>query len=269
MGLEMAQHLGFKNLEKQFYELLAEAHKGLAEFAQALDCFERFHLLERELRSFDNERRIRSLSLHYELDRARNEAEIERLRNVELKRVLDALQAANHKNDRLVKELERQVLQDPLTGLFNRRHLEATLSQEFTLASQAGRPLPVCIFDIDHFKKVNDTFSHQTGDVVLQTVAKLMLNNTRTSDIAARYGGEEFVLVLPDTTSEQAHTICERFRIAIETYDWARVQPKLKVTVSMGLAWDTDLANHEHLLRLADERLYSAKNGGRNRLVDG
>jgi diguanylate cyclase (GGDEF)-like protein len=268
-GLAMAQHLGLKNLEMQFYQLFAEAHKGLAQFAKALDCFERFHALEHELRSFDNERRIRSLSLHYELDRAKAEAEIERLRNGELKQLLDALQAANNKNDRLVKELERQVLQDPLTTLFNRRHLEATLEAEFTLARQGKRPLPVSILDIDNFKRINDTFSHQTGDLVLQTVAELMRINTRTSDIVARYGGEEFVMVFPDTTPEQAAGICERFRMTVEHYDWSRIHPNLSVTLSMGLAHDTSLSHHEHLLHLADERLYKAKNSGKNRLVYG
>jgi GGDEF domain-containing protein len=151
------------------------------------------------------ERRLRVMSLSRDLEKARAEAEIERLKSVELAQALEALRKANFEKSTLVQALEEQVIRDPLTKLYNRRHLEAALAKEYAQAQHTGQPLAVAIVDIDDFKRINDQFSHLTGDLVLQKVAEVMSHNARQSDILARYGGEEFVLVRatskPPTTS--------------------------------------------------------------------
>jgi diguanylate cyclase (GGDEF)-like protein len=163
-------------------------------------------------------------------------------------------------------ELQQQVIRDSLTKLFNRRYLEERLALEFQRASKAGTPLPVAMIDIDDFKQINDSFSHQVGDDVLRAIGVLMGQALRPSDIAARYGGEEFAIVLAGVTPERALQICERLRKSVEDHDWKSIHPLLTVSISVGLASDTTVSSHEKLLSLADEKMYQAKRTGKNRV---
>jgi diguanylate cyclase (GGDEF)-like protein len=258
-GLREAVALGSKALEFQLHERLAQAHKDAGDHVKALEHFERFHQLERQVRDQDSERKLRAFTAQREIEKAHAEAEIERLRNVELARALEALEVKSH-------ELQQLVVQDPLTHLYNRRYLETSLSLEYAQAAAANRPLPLAMLDVDDFKQINDQFSHQLGDEVLIAVAELMRANLRDADIPARYGGEEFVLVLPNTTPEQAIKVCERLRQAVETHAWSSVHPDLRVTISLGLACDSSLPSHEKLLSAADANMYHAKRMGKNRL---
>jgi diguanylate cyclase (GGDEF)-like protein len=259
-GLHEVTAIGSKSLQGRFHQELARTYKLLGNPAWALEHFETFHRLEREVRDLEAERRLRAFSAQHETEKARAEAEIERLRNVELAQALEALETKS-------RELERLVIQDPLTDLYNRRHLEAALRTEFVHAKQSGWPLPVALVDVDDFKNINDQFSHQVGDAVLVAVAQLLRAQTRTSDIVARYGGEEFAVVLPRLTMDQAHTVCERLREVVEAHDWAQIHPDLRVTISIGLASETTLENFERLLSAADARMYKAKRAGKNRVV--
>ena len=261
-----ARTLGLRVLEFEIEERLAGTHKALGEHAQALEHFEAFHRLERAVRDENVQRKTRAHATQRELERTRVEAHLERVRNVELAHALERLEEVNREKSELVRKLELQVIQDPLTELYNRRHLEDILTSEFARASEAGRPLPVAVLDIDHFKLVNDNFSHATGDTVLQRVADLIRGGLRVTDIAARYGGEEFVIVLPRTSSARAQAVCERLRRTIAEHDWASIHPDLRVTISLGLATDTQVPNYEKLLGQADDKLYEAKRLGRNRL---
>ena len=272
-ALTEAQGLQLKGPEFQVHQLLAQTHKNLRQFELALEHHELFHTLERQVRADDAERKVRAVAAQFEMQRIRAEAEIQRLRNVELANALQALEESDREKTELLRalelksrELEHQVKRDPLTGLYNRRHLETVLNQEFDKAKQRARPLPVALIDIDHFKTINDTCSHQVGDAVLVKVAEILNSGLRAFDLAARYGGEEFVIVLPRTTAAQALTVCERLRSAIEEYDWASIHPALNVTISCGISSDVAVVNHERLLQLADDKLYEAKREGRNRV---
>jgi len=165
-----------------------------------------------------------------------------------------------------IKMLERQIREDPLTGLQNRRYLDLQLSLEFERARRYGNNLTLVMADIDHFKNINDTFSHLIGDKVLKEIAKIFRRRCRRIDIIARYGGEEFVLLLPMTGAEKAYMVCERIRIAIENYNWSRIYPELTVTISMGISDSIGIENNHDLLAAADKKLYEAKNTGRNRI---
>ena len=154
---------------------------------------------------------------------------------------------------------------DGLTGLYNRRLLDEILEREVRRTAKHGNPLSILMFDVDHFKKFNDTYGHDQGDRVLQAVAAQAKAGVRTVDSACRYGGEEFLLVLVETPAEGAMVVGERIRLAIETM---RVDD-LQVTISIGVAEAATLgvATAQALVEAADGALYESKRGGRNRVT--
>lgn len=149
-----------------------------------------------------------------------------------------------------------EVRTDPLTGLSNRRALDESLVALFAMHTRYGNAFSIAIFDIDHFKKINDEQGHLQGDYVLQQVARLFERCVRETDIVTRYGGEEFVVLMPETDLAGACIFCERMRKNCEA--------KLSVTVSAGVAVAVDGDNARSLLSRADAALYSAKTAGRN-----
>ena len=162
-------------------------------------------------------------------------------------------------------ELERQNREDALTGLYNRRHMDEFLAREYERAQRQNSPLTVAMVDVDHFKMVNDRFSHQIGDATLKALGQILPQAVRALDLVARYGGEEILLCMPDTTLADGAAVCERARAAIEAYDWESVAPGLRVTASFGLAEGTP-NGVAALLAQCDERLYEAKRSGRNQV---
>ena len=162
--------------------------------------------------------------------------------------------------------LEVDVRHDPLTGLGNRRELEALWPLLVQDARTTGSPLSVAMMDLDNFKQVNDSHGHAMGDQVLLALANVIRSHTRGSDLAIRMGGEEFMLVLPDTAADRAADVCERLRVRVAAHNWASVAPGLQVTLSIGLTSSPPVDPQTLALR-ADEALYRAKAAGRNCLV--
>lgn len=160
-----------------------------------------------------------------------------------------------------IGRLKSEVQTDPLTGLLNRRGLNAVL--EYFLATQ--QPFAVLALDIDYFKRVNDTFGHDVGDDVIENVARQLEFGARQTDVICRNGGEEFLMILPATDSETALAIAERVRRRIEILVLDRVG---SITISIGVAfWTPEMKTMEHTFKQADEALYQAKNAGRNRVM--
>ncbi len=155
-------------------------------------------------------------------------------------------------------------MNDPLTGLFNRRHLEEELRKEIDRADRHGRPLALAMLDADHFKRINDGHGHQAGDEVLRAIARRCQNRLRSHDLIGRYGGEEFVIVFPETTLAEAAVVAERLRAAVTEQRIEGGGAKLSVTVSIGLAELVPGQGLESLFRRADSALYRAKQDGRN-----
>ncbi|MFJ7665690.1 sensor domain-containing diguanylate cyclase [Lysinibacillus sp. NPDC097195] len=151
---------------------------------------------------------------------------------------------------------------DKLTGLKNRRFFQEKLDEQLVLFNKTAKPFSLLILDIDHFKKVNDTFGHQVGDEVLAQLAQLLSDQTRQADIVARYGGEEFVVILPETGVHDSLIIAEQLRQAVEHAQW----PTGSITISIGIATVTDKDNDVTILKKADEALYISKENGRNRV---
>ncbi len=155
---------------------------------------------------------------------------------------------------------------DALTNLNNRRQFEVRLKQEIATTKRQKNPLCAMMIDIDFFKKVNDTYGHASGDAVLRTVASIIKEHLRESDIPSRYGGEEFAVLLPYTHIEEAKIVGERLRKAVEETPIPIDKKNINVTISMGLAEFNVKETGEELFKRADSALYEAKEGGRNRV---
>ncbi len=176
--------------------------------------------------------------------------------------LFESIQIAN-------ESLERLAVTDGLTGLHNHRHFRERLEQELERALRYRLPLSCMIFDVDNFKKCNDTFGHLAGDSVLQEIAERTRNCVRRSDICARYGGEEFVVLMPQTGIEGAMVEAERIRELVASKPFAALPADQRITVSIGVAtldFNAMLVS-EDLLRAADQALYQAKRAGKNRVV--
>jgi len=174
--------------------------------------------------------------------------------------------------DRLRSNYEQSLsmaLTDSLTGLFNRRYLAAHMGRLLARIEETRRPVAAILFDIDHFKKVNDTYGHAAGDKVLKELADRVSRNLRNFDMVARYGGEEFVIVMPDAGLEAAVMVAERLRqrIADEPFAVDGAPAPLPITISLGVASTEDMTmTADELLRRADVALYAAKDAGRDRV---
>jgi len=189
------------------------------------------------------------------------ELEIRLKSMLRIKELADELQLAKQR-------LERLAVTDSLTSLHNRRSLDEALEREFARARRYGHPLSVLMLDLDHFKQVNDNHGHAVGDAVLELVGDVLKRATRETDIVGRFGGEEFMMLAPHTPREQAELVGERIRELVAS-DSEAAENLPSVTMSVGLA-STEfevLDNGEQLVKLADDALYEAKRGGRNRVV--
>ncbi len=181
---------------------------------------------------------------------------------LKIKRLQDDLKAQNRRFEELSNT-------DPLTQLANRRFLMNVFEKEFHRSVRHKHPLSLIMADIDHFKKINDTYGHQQGDLVLKAVADTMRNLLREYDVAARFGGEEFALVLPETALLQATHVAERIRERIAAMRFEGSLAPLRMTISLGVASSPGkgIKGVNDLIRVADDALYTAKREGRNRVV--
>ena len=166
------------------------------------------------------------------------------------------------------KKLVDMNMKDGLTGIFNRRFLETKLAEEFNRHKRYGGGYSIIMFDIDHFKKVNDTYGHQCGDFILRSISLRISSLVRNVDFLARYGGEEFCCVLPETRIPAAIKVAERFRDAVERQENNFDGNLIQVTISLGVAeFKTTMESPGILMKKVDKALYRAKREGRNRVV--
>lgn len=178
-----------------------------------------------------------------------------------------------HLGGAIVRDIEnarlyRLSITDSLTKAYNRQYLFQRLPAEVERARRYGEPLSVLLFDVDHFKKLNDRYGHLAGDFVLKEIVRIGQTMIREVDALVRYGGEEFLLILPNTGEAGAAEVAERLRATVEKTEFLFSDQKLKITLSAGVAqFQSASQTDEALLRAADERLYQAKTGGRNRVV--
>ncbi len=158
-------------------------------------------------------------------------------------------------------KLEVNVLQDPLTQLYNRTHLFHELKSRIKSFERSPHPFSIIFIDIDHFKEINDTYGHHIGDTILQGFASIMKESLRDEDSAFRYGGEEFIILARFSDSSQAHKLCERLRQRIEDHNFGLIRP---ITISLGLCEYSEGCKIDTLISHADNAMYRAKRQGRN-----
>ena len=185
--------------------------------------------------------------------------------------IMNTLEKARLKRE--MKEAQKKITEmtthDELTGLYNRRYFMGSLERELSRAKRYGTDLKLCMMDLDHFKRINDTYGHPAGDMVLSEIGGMLKECVRQSDLVCRYGGEEFAVILPNTDAEKARAVSERFRRRVAKHDFKHKSSRFGITVSIGVA----LYNNEvdkspmEFLEMADRALYQAKEAGRNRVV--
>ena len=174
------------------------------------------------------------------------------------------------RNEQLAEALRlntRLATTDDLTGLYTRRYLMSMLSNQKALSERKDSDFVVLFADLDHFKQVNDSFGHYIGDIVLKNFADIIRTSIREIDYASRFGGEEFVVLLVNTDIEQSKKVAERIRSGIEHFNFNDVAPGLHVTVSIGMANYKQYKSIQETLMTADNRMYKAKEQGRNKIV--
>ncbi len=237
-SLAAFEALGSRDEVARVLRILSQCHEAMGELGEALACLRRAGTIEVQLHHEDAQRRARAIAGRRRMEHAGHEAE----------------------------RYRRLAMEDALTGLANRRQLDERLEAMVREAGEHGGVVTIALADVDHFKGINDRFSHAVGDEVLRCVGEILRAHCRVDDLAGRYGGEEFVLIFRGRDMREAADMCERVRRAVEGWDWQSIHPHLRVTLSMGLASSASIDHPQGLLDAADHWLYEAKHHGRNQI---
>lgn len=250
---------------------LSKLYRDSGRPQEALTHLEQHLQLNGELFNAASDQRLQSLRVQFELEQAERERLAAQRQNAELTELNARLEASNRdltaaqtRTADLMARLEQHANEDALTGLPNRRAFDAALERV-----SPSQQISVVLCDIDHFKIVNDRFSHLVGDEVLRHVAALLRGQLHRGDLLARYGGEEFVLLLTGASEAATLKLCEDLRRATENHDWSTVRPGLSLTISLGAAvaqLNPATLTVQNVMQSADDALYAAKNAGRNRV---
>ncbi|MEO1767586.1 GGDEF domain-containing protein [Thiobacter aerophilum] len=198
-------------------------------------------------------------SMHLDMVRSHDEL-------VAARQQVEAAEARIKQLEAELGEISELVYQDYLTGTLNRRGLEDAFEREFARAERHGLPVSIALLDVDHFKRLNDTYGHEAGDQALVHLAKVVKDILRPTDVVARYGGEEFVIILPDTTAEDAVKIMTRLQRNLTKHFFLHDNQRILITFSAGVAQREGRESAESMIARADEALYRAKQAGRNRV---
>lgn len=239
-AIELADARGLARLRARAREAQATLFAAAGRFEDAYEEHRRFHADATALHSAQRDARARALQAVFEATEARRDSE----------------------------HFREMAHRDALTGLYNRRYVNERLPVLIAEAAAARQPISVALIDLDHFKRVNDTLSHATGDTVLQHVGELLQEAATGPAIAARMGGEEFLLILPGTDATEAVRRCERLRLRIRAHHWEPITGSLRVTTSVGVTTMLDdRTSPTAMISQADRNLYAAKRNGRDQVM--
>jgi diguanylate cyclase (GGDEF)-like protein len=262
-ALKFAADFGLQREQAKCYLLLSEIEEKTGAMELAFQYYKKYSEIENSITHEDRTRQIAALNALQDFETARRDAEIYKLRNIDLLHEIE-------ERKRLESRLLELATTDDLTGISNRRSFLDKAQVELNRAARYHRPLSLLMIDVDHFKKVNDSFGHDIGDQVLSGLCSVLRTVIRDSDILARYGGEEFCVLLPDTNADQAYMAAERLRKRVELSCYETTAGSLSITVSIGCV-NFELnaekrSSLEALISEADHALYKAKQAGRNRV---
>ena len=259
--IELAGERHLNSFCYRAHELLAGVYEQQGDDQQALLHYKEFHAVQNVALAESARYRMENLKILHQVEKERKDAEMLWLQNRALESQIEA-----YRHDHA--ELEKLATIDALTRLFNRRHFVTLGEYELEKAQRWQRPLSLIMLDVDHFKRVNDTFGHAAGDTVLSAIARTIADNARRGDVCCRYGGEEFVILLPDTEISAAIGVAQRICQAVAAL-YVPIDPQpICLSASLGVAQSAGQdENLEDLLERADQALYRAKGGGRNRVA--
>ncbi|MEM7255895.1 MAG: GGDEF domain-containing protein [Pseudomonadota bacterium] len=254
---------GDKHDRAHYHDLMSQVLEASGDHEAALSHYKIFHRTEQEIRTSQTNTRFQAEKLIDRLETIRRQSTRLRRENLALKDTVNRYKSLHEK----ARELSER---DSLTGLYNRRMLELKAENIIKLTANSSTSVAVAVIDLDHFKRINDTFGHHIGDQVLAAFASLITTTFRSADCIARYGGEEFVLVMPQANDENAKDALVRLRDLTTQYPWPTTDHGLTVTFSAGIATTNQAESFDTLFQKADKALYYAKAMGRNRIcVDG
>jgi diguanylate cyclase (GGDEF)-like protein len=247
------------------HRILSEVYEQTREYPKALEYMKKFATLNEKLLNERATKQFHALKVISDLETAQRDAEIYRLKTVELQNEIN-------ERSRIQKELEILAITDPLTGLYNRRQFFNLANHEIEQVRRFNRAVALVLIDLDDFKRINDTFGHLIGDSVLSRIAGIFQGLTRAVDVVCRYGGEEFAILMPETDSTASEIIIQRVRKTLEGQNLIANLGDFPVTFSAGIAsFGTSNAHGpvdlEILIKWADQALYHAKHAGKNRTV--
>jgi diguanylate cyclase len=260
-ALQLAERSGRIVEQYNCHLLLSDVEERLGDLAAALGHYRTYHDLEQAKVNSETQSRLASLRVEHQVSSAKKDAEIQRLRTLALEREVEERKLAQAR-------LEAQASLDPLTGLFNRGHM-SVVAGELGSAVSRGETVSLILFDVDHFKDVNDSYGHLAGDRVLLSIANELRANLRDGDTPCRYGGDEFLVLLTGIDPLAAVRTAERIRRSIAETPVASGTNRIRVTVSVGLATlsSSEPPELEALVERADLALYAAKQAGRDCVV--
>ena len=261
-ALAHADSDGTLALQAQCHLRLSGVYERMDNMKQALVHHKSFYALQEQVAGETSQKRLAILKVAHQVETAQRDAEIYRLRNVEMQHEID-------ERKRVEQELEHLATIDQLTGVYNRRYFFELAQRDYMRANRYGRSLTVLMLDVDHFKVVNDTHGHAVGDQVLAQAGAFIRKIFHGVDAVGRYGGDEFCIAMPETNTEQGHMAATGLQKGLATQTFATSAGSLSVTVSIGLSSlrSGDAAAHDSLEKLldrADRALYRAKDAGRN-----
>jgi diguanylate cyclase (GGDEF)-like protein/PAS domain S-box-containing protein len=268
-GVVIEASVALKELPKKWYRssiqpVFNNERRAVQAVISILDVTE-IRRAEEQIR--EQAERLQNLSNELKIERDTLALRVEE-RTAELRQANSELQKEVEHRQQIQADLERLAITDPLTGIYNRRQIFVLGALEVTQALRYSRPLSLLMVDIDHFKSINDSFGHVTGDEVINHIVQIIQSHIRTSDILARYGGEEFLILLPETDLHNAQVVAERIRRQVDQSEIQIGEHCIHATLSLG-ATDLNLCKAQggfgELLACADHSLYQAKHAGRNR----
>jgi diguanylate cyclase (GGDEF)-like protein len=261
-ALNIATQADMRSEQARCHRLLSSTYEQRGQFDKALEYYKFFHSLKEGIAGASVAKQVTALKLSYQIETAQRDAEIQRLQNEKLQLELD-----EHKRMHVI--LENLATRDPLTNLYNRRHFLALAEQEWKRALRYKHPICVLMLDLDHFKNINDTYGHATGDQTLITVAGIIQAALRATEIAGRYGGDEFAIVLPETIGKNGLIVSKRIHDGIVNQIMQTKTESFNLSVSIGVAELSDTNREQiktlyELLNQADQALYISKKSANN-----
>lgn len=187
---------------------------------------------------------------------------------IKIGRIIFKFLSGNDVENAYHEEIYKLTITDGLTGAFNKRYLMETLEKELARAKRYSRSLSILLIDLDHFKKINDSYGHLMGDKILREICNLFIKRIRREETLTRYGGEEFIILLPETDKNGAITLAEQLRKMIEEHKFVIDDMEINITISIGVGiFEGKEVTPENLIKEADKNLYKAKNSGRNKVI--